>query len=181
MQKINTKIDPAFLAECMNMKKLVGNDKFSICMDLEHIANCQYELIMDRSRTFYTINFKGGHLAGTLRKLEKEGVVSIKSLIEFGGGCIEYQAEDIFSGQLFKHTEYPHHWNPQKIADEVKSVIKIAITDQTDLSKGQTFLKRISGDFYLKIVADPNPKNHICQKFQKLSELHIITAHPFKK
>ena len=174
MQKINTKIDPAFLAECMNMKKLVGNDKFSICMDLEHIANCQYELIMDRSRTFYTINFKGGHLAGTLRKLEKEGVVSIKSIIEFGGGCIEYQAEDIFSGQLFKHTEYPPHWNPQKIAQETERIFDHCVNEGISLSKSWSRNKPCSELFDLQIIVKVSEKTHEIAT----NNLKIITAHP---
>ena len=172
--------EAALLEEYVNMKQLVGNNEILMSMDLEHIVNCHYELIIDRSRSFYKIKFKGGHSSGTLRKLEQEGVVSIKSHIEFGGGCIEYQAEDVFSGQLFKHTEYPPHWNAEKIARETKEISSAFLEKQSDLIKLRKAIKEFgSENFKLKIIIDPQPLelNGLPINIET-KNVHIVTSHP---
>ena len=174
MKKVQIKIDPALLEEYMNMKQLVGNNEILMSMDLEHIVNCHYELIKDRSGSFHTVKFKGGHSAGTLRKLEKEGIIHIKSHIEFGGGCIEYQAEDIFSGQSFKHTEYPPCWNAEKIAQETKMIFDHYVNEGINLSKGWSRSKTNSELFYIKISVGIAEE----QQFGYVKKIKIITSHP---
>lgn len=172
MSKIKLKIEPALLEEYTNLKQLINNNQHAVCMDLEHIINCHYELVQDSSGAFYSINFKGGHRAGTLCKLEQEGLIKIKSLIEFGGGCIEYQAEDLFTGRMFKHTEFPTHWNTEKIANETYTIANKYLNNLSETLTCKKSIKYVgSENFKLQIIIAP-------ELLGEYPNIKIITAHP---
>lgn len=174
--RVKKPIETTLIKKYETMTPILENTKISICMDLDHITNPKYQIIKDASGSFYTIKLKGGHLAGTMRKLEQEGVVAIKSFKEFGSGCIEYQVEDLFSGQIFPHTEFPPHWNIEKIAEETKQLCEQFINKKqtTKIAKMPT-----NEDFKLKIIMDQEPLKHNCSVIEGTHNMHIVTSYPF--
>lgn len=173
-RKAQTPIDSAVLEKYHNMKQLIGNSEIPMLMDVEHIINCKYQLILDKSKAFRTVELTGGHFAGTLRRLEQEKLVEIESFIKFDNGCIEYQAKDLFSGQIFTHTEFPPHWTVEKIAQETKMIFDYYVSEGINLSQGWSKSKSSSDLFKIKIVVDTEK----CSKSGLIEKLKIITARP---
>ncbi len=178
--KINTKLEVGLLEEYKKMTQVAGNRGMSVCMDLEHTVNISYELIKDKSGAFYTVELKGGHLAGTIDKLVQEKLVKIESFFEFGNGCKEYEVKDLLSGSKFTHTEFPPHWNAEKIAKETRVACENAIKNGS-LNKDKHVTSIMTKDgFELKIVTNPKPEVHVCESIQNTVNRHIITARPDK-
>ncbi len=179
--KINTKIEGALLEQYNKMTQIVSNPKMSICMDLEHIVNVGYKLVKDGSGAYHTIQFTGGHLAGTMSKLAQQGLFEIKSFVEFGGGCIEYSVKDLLTGLEFTHTEFPAHWNVEKIAQETKCLVENAITNGSLTEKiNKPILEMTNEGFKLKIVTNSAPKIHNCAAIENSINKHIVTSYPYK-
>jgi hypothetical protein len=179
--KVNTKIDGTLLEQYNKMTQIVGNAEMSVCMDLEHIVNLECKLILDKSKSFYTVDLKGGHLAGTMSKLAKEGLVEIKSFVEFGGGCREYQVKNLLTGREFIHTEFSAHWNVEKIAQEAKYLVENAIKNGSLLEKINKPVIAITSDgFELKIITEFAPEVHDCVSIKNTANRHIVTARPYK-
>lgn len=179
--KINTKIESTLLEQYNKMTQIAGNAKMSVCMDLEHIVNVGYKLVKDGSGAYHTVKFTGGHLAGTMSKLAQEGLFEIKSFVEFGGGCIEYKVKDLLTGLEFTHTEFPAHWNVEKIAQETKNLVENAISNGSLTEKTiKPVYASTSEGFQLKIITDSAPKLHDCISIENTVNRHIVTAHPYK-
>ena len=178
--KINTKIENTLL-EQYNKMTLIPGTKMSLCIDLEHIINVEYKLIEDASRAYLTVQFTGGHLAGTMSKLAQEGLVKIKSFVEFGGGCKEYLVEDLFTGREFTHTEFPPHWNIEKIAQKTKCLVENAMANGSLTEQTKTAVKVMTNEgFNLKIVTDSAPEVHNCAAIENTVNRHIVTSYPYK-
>lgn len=165
-------IEQAILDECKNIKQLVGNIEMQTCIDIEHIANPQLKLVLDKSGTYYQMQFDGGHLAGTARKLEQAGFIKIKSYEKFANGCIEYQLQYPYSNASFIHTEFAPHWTVERIVQETKIAFTQLISEHATSPNFADTVKIIDS-FDLRIVVNSNPKNHTCMNNQ-----HVITAHP---
>ncbi|MCX5923796.1 MAG: hypothetical protein NTU89_04535, partial [Candidatus Dependentiae bacterium] len=177
--KVNTKIEAALLEEYKTMQQIAGNAEMSVCMDLEHTVNIKYKLILDESKSFYTVDLKGGHLAGTMTKLEQEGLVAIESFLEFGNGCVEYKMKDLCTGGKFTHTEFPSHWNVEKIAQETKVACENAMRNGLLTPKSvKPLYITTSDDFTLQIITNTNPLNHTCAAIENTLNRHVVTAHP---
>lgn len=172
------------------MTQIAGNAKMSVCMDLEHTANVKCQLVLDESKTFYTVELTGGHLAGTISKLAEEGLVKIESFVEFGGGCIEYKVADLFTehkvkdlviNRKFTHTEFPPHWNVEKIAEETTRLVEQAMGDGL-LTENihQPVKAKTTEGFELKIITESVPKNHDCVSIENTINKHVVTSYPYK-
>ncbi len=178
------KVNNDLIKQYKKMNPIVGHPEKSVCIDLEHAISGKYELVMNKTNEYYQIQFKGGHKAGTIARLKQKGYVEIHDIKEFGGGCKEYQVEDLFSGQMFTHTEFPPHWNAEKIAQETKSFTENAIKNGSFSAETKEAIEVITEDgFELKIVVDPNPEllNHTCTVIENTSNRHIVTSHPVYK
>ena len=177
--KVNTKIEAALLEECTTMQQIAGSADMSVCMDIEHMVNVKYELILDKTKSFHTVKLKGGHLAGTMTKLEQEGLVIIESCLEFGNGCKEYEVIDLCTGGKFTHTEFPSHWNVEKIAQETKVACENAMRNGLLTPDVVKPLKVITHDgFELQIITDLEPLNHDCTTIENTINRHVVTARP---
>ena len=105
--------------------------------------------------------------------------MKIKDFEKFGTGCVEYHVEDLFSGRMFKHTEFPPFWNIEKIAQEMKNICENAMKDELwTTQRKKPFTATTSDGFELKIITDPNPLIHNCTAIENTTNRHIVTAHP---
>lgn len=175
------KVEDALLKQYKKMIQIVDNPEMSVCMDLEHIVGGRYELVLDTSETYYAVQFKGGHKAGTISNLQQKGCVTIHSWEEFGGGCREYQVEDLLSGSKFTHTEFPPSWDAEKIAQETTRLTENAISNGSLNEDKHVKIMMTEDGFDLKIVTNPNPEIHACEQIENSINRHIITAHPMRE
>ncbi|MFA5998753.1 MAG: hypothetical protein WC747_01910 [Candidatus Babeliales bacterium] len=177
--KVNTKIESALLEECKKMQQIAGSAEMSVCMDLEHMVNVEYKLIKDGEGAFHTVKLTGGHLAGTMSKLEKEGLVAIESFLEFGNGCKEYKVKDLCTGGKFTHSEFPPHWTVEKIAQETKAACEEAMRNGLLNPEVVRPLKVMTHDgFELQIITNLEPLNHTCAAIENTINRHVVTAYP---
>ncbi len=101
---------------CVAMQKQLGTATVNITADLEHVINYGFKKNIGNLITKF--RFDGGHLAGSIQKLKRLGLVTIKKEIPLGHGCIYYEAEDIFGNLLIK-TEFPKHWDVETVAKKI--------------------------------------------------------------
>ena len=137
--------------------------------------------ILNKSQTYHTVKLTGGHLAGTMSKLAQEGLVEIKSFTEFAGGCIEYEAIDLVTKTKFTHTEFPSHWNIEKIVQETKFLLENAIKNESfSENMNKPVIAMTSEGFNLKIITILAPDSHDCISIENTLNRHIVTSHPYK-
>lgn len=61
------------------------------------------------------IKFNGGHLAGSTESLAAKGIIKIVEKKILSADCIEYNFQDLVTGKPFTKTEFPVHWNYEKL------------------------------------------------------------------
>lgn len=113
----NEKINKKVMQKYRKVQRVLDSRTVTIVPDLDHIANLAYQIKQDNG--FYKIWLEGGHFPGSMKELERAGLIVIKEEKMLRYGCRHYIAEDLLTGQKIVKTEFPSHWNLDKIMEKI--------------------------------------------------------------
>ena len=172
-QMCRVPLDQSLVDYCKNIPIVINNQPLKLDINIEHIMNPDYKVLLDKSYTYYQTELSGGHLAGVVEKLEQLGYLEVDvSRIKNVDGCIERSVKDRLSGKTITKTSLPPEVTPQMIVQEIESAVKTLAAQRADLTKG--WAKEISLDkCELKVVVEPI-KDEITEK---LIGLFVKTAY----
>lgn len=138
------------------VQKITDGNIAMIESDLDHIANFGYKLYEDLQRGVATFKLDGGHLSGSVKRLEKAGLIIIKKEEMLKYGCKGYLIEDVLMGKIMYKTEFPKSWKLDKIMSKIYDEAFENITKQDVFLNGKrlVLIGRTNDGVLLKIVLD---------------------------
>ncbi|MCX5923622.1 MAG: hypothetical protein NTU89_03610, partial [Candidatus Dependentiae bacterium] len=171
--KVNILIDQSTLRQFRQKVYVCEGSSMKVNLDIDHIINFESKLVRNNKLQAFEIQFKGGHLAGICNRLESTGMVKIIEANTLSNGCLEYTLENSFNGAKFTKTEFPAHWDYEKIIKSCWDVFENPISEDI-LSRDNVHYYRmgiIDNVFEMSIMFK-RPTDEIC---------NIVTALPYIK
>ena len=139
--KANKKIAPKVRNNYKNFEAVIKGEIVSIELDIDHIINAGYHVKDVKNTNYYkVVSYNGGHLAGTVKELEKIGLVFIKEERMMPHGCKHYVVEDLLTGRVVEKTEFPKSWGADKIMKKTTEVFDSAYKVKPGIKKNRIML-----------------------------------------
>lgn len=138
------------------VQKVIEGNATSIKSDLDHVANFGYKIEKDLDRGIATFRLDGGHLAGSVKKLEKAGLIIIKKEEMLKCGCKGYLIEDVLTGKIMYKTEFPKGWDLDKIMRKIydEAFDNLIRRDVASEGKRLVLIGKTDDGVFLKMVLD---------------------------